>query len=353
MSETLEVRTGHSDVSDVVRELAPFCDDTSLRLPAGRKIGDGSWVRFSVHTLDGAAVLEGVGRCQESTQEGASTYRVRLSLLSFDERNEIMFERILMMRDEEPSEATGNFDVRALREKILKPRPVAPSRPPPPPPAAKPRRPTPPRPPSGLPPPLRPRRPVSSRPVPPPSRVPPPSALPRPAAIPRPSSLPPRPQSSLPPRPASSPPRPRSSPPPRPKSPPRREATHVGPAPAPPPERPPPSAPPPPRVAAVTPRDPALLPTDERTSPSTSLPADSATLDTVVSPDLRRSSETGLRLEVSRRLVERARALAPSLPSGILRVQPGRDTAEEAVLRAALHLGLASLAALSDSDEDP
>ena len=57
-----------------------------------------------------------------------------------------------------------------------------------------------------------------------------------------------------------------------------------------------------------------------------------------------------LRLEIPPRLVERARALAPTLPDELARQ---RDvSAEEAVLRAALRLGLASLAALADEDED-
>ncbi len=68
---------------------------------------------------------------------------------------------------------------------------------------------------------------------------------------------------------------------------------------------------------------------------------DAPTFDTVVTrPD------DGVRIEVSARLVARARAMAPTLPSEVL----GGEATEEAVLKAALRLGLAALAALSDED---
>src|SRR6185503_13581501 len=78
--------------------------------------------------------------------------------------------------------------------------------------------------------------------------------------------------------------------------------------------------------------------------------------DTVVSrPDdlgFVRAPERGLSLEISPRLVERARALAPTLPAGVLELDPSARSPEHAVLHAALKLGLASLAALADVDED-
>ncbi|MCB9597446.1 MAG: hypothetical protein H6719_32290 [Sandaracinaceae bacterium] len=453
MSDSLEVWTSHRDVSDLVRELAPFVDDTSVRLPAGRRIPDGDWIRFSVHLLDGSKVFEGVGRCQESTQEGASTYRVRLSLLSFDERNEIMWERMLLAR-EDGAQATGNFDLRSLREKILKPPPSAPSKsvPPPPPTRSEPVRPPTlrPRPPAGRPP-LPPARPKPS------TRPPPPSAIPPPAPLPRPSSFPPpRPSSFPPPR------RPVDAAPPLPKlgalpAVPRAEVAPKSEAPRPPPKADPPKAEPPkPELPAVptklearprprptpierrsaapmaarpepeplpepepspepeelrepdalpepdelpeadeieptptrvgptaafaeaeatsteifapAPRDEddsgsrteppppnaeaALAPTAERTSPSVPAPR-APSDDTSASHALSDQTHAGLRLEVPARLVERARALAPNLPPGVLRIQPVRETPEEAVLRAALSIGLASLAALSDTDDDP
>ncbi|MBX3271784.1 MAG: hypothetical protein KF729_16065 [Sandaracinaceae bacterium] len=447
MTDSLEVWTSHRDVSDVVHELAPFVDDTSLRLAASRRIPDGDWVRFSVHLLDGSKVFEGVGRCQESTQEGASTYRVRLSLLSFDERNEIMWERLLLAR-EAGAHTTGNFDVGSLREKILKPPPSTKSVLPPPPPRPGSARPSSVRPPP-LPPPRAGARLPAPAPLPRPSSFPPPAArlssLPPPpgrplAPVPRPSSFPPaagRPSSFPPPlralpepakpaapmprlearpRPAVAkpeapiPPAPRPAPEIRVDAPPRGEH-----APAPPPLAPikrdvprrgesaarplapvahdaPPRGESAPRPAAAgaraaaselerTPtqvtgraeRDEvtsteiaapgaspargvtgpaALAPTAERTTPGLPAPESARYDDTAFATQLTEATHRGLRLEVPARLVEQARALAPNLPAGLLRVVPTRVTSEEAVLRAALSLGLASLAALADSDDD-
>ena len=84
MSETLDIRTRWTDVADAVEELANHVDDTSVRVPCERPIADGEWVRFAVQLADGTAVLEGVGRAQ-----GKTNGRLLLSLLQFDERNEI------------------------------------------------------------------------------------------------------------------------------------------------------------------------------------------------------------------------------------------------------------------------
>src|SRR5690349_1781361 len=98
MSETLEVRTSHAAVADVVQDLAKKVDDTTLRLPSSRSFGDGDWVRFTVRLDDDTPVIEGIGRCQ-SVEKTASGYEIVLSLLQFDERNEIMYERVLIARD--------------------------------------------------------------------------------------------------------------------------------------------------------------------------------------------------------------------------------------------------------------
>ncbi|MBZ0118368.1 MAG: hypothetical protein K8H88_15300, partial [Sandaracinaceae bacterium] len=98
MSETLEVRTAHADIGDLVQDLASRVDDVSIRLSSSRTIGEGEWVRFVVRLRDGSAALEGVGRCQSVKRAGAG-FELLLSLLQFDERNEVMYERILIARD--------------------------------------------------------------------------------------------------------------------------------------------------------------------------------------------------------------------------------------------------------------
>jgi len=69
--------------------------------------------------------------------------------------------------------------------------------------------------------------------------------------------------------------------------------------------------------------------------------------------DLAEATHSGLRLDISARIVEQARALAPNLPVGVLRKASVRETPEEAVLKTALRLGMASLAALWDNDDEP
>ncbi len=118
MTEALEIRTPHVDVSDVVRELAPSVDDLSIRLPCERPIEDGEWVRFTILLADGNTVFEGVGRSQGSRPEGPR-FLVHLSLLQFDARNEIMFERMLLARDAE-AERTGTIDLNQLGAELVR-----------------------------------------------------------------------------------------------------------------------------------------------------------------------------------------------------------------------------------------
>lgn len=124
MTEALEIRTPHVDVSDVVRELAPSVDDLSIRLPCERPIEDGEWVRFTILLADGNTVFEGVGRSQGSRPEGPR-FLVHLSLLQFDARNGIMFERMLLARDAE-AERTGTIDLNQLGAELVRGAPSPP-----------------------------------------------------------------------------------------------------------------------------------------------------------------------------------------------------------------------------------
>lgn len=113
---------------------------------------------------------------------------------------------------------------------------------------------------------------------------------------------------------------------------------------------PPPGAAPPSKPPAEP-----LAGTAERTSPFVPTP-ESLTTETAISARAELTpvaTHSGLRLDIPARVVERARALAPTLPPGLAKVTPARETSEEAVLRVALRLGLASLAALSDVDDEP
>lgn len=326
MTISLEVRTRAADIGEVVRELAPRVDDVSIRLSSEKPIADGEWVRFTVHLRDGSVVFEGVGRSQGTRREGGR-YGVVLSLLQFDERNEIMYERVLLAKDaEEQGEATGQIDISELKEierQQQRPPPPLPKR-------------------SSLPPvPTQYGARPASIPAPPraPSAPPPPrKSTTDPAPPPKPASLPP------PARPMSRREEPKKgSPAARPKPVERKPEPKPEPIVEPKPER---VAKPKPEVEDRAPRKkkkPMRIPIEE--------PQDMATFDTVISrpDDLAFRSSDELRLVVPPRLVARARALAPTLPQEVI---DRRASPEEAVLQAALRLGLASLAALADVDDE-
>lgn len=311
MTEALEIRTPHAEVSDIVRELAPAVDDLSIRLPCAQPLALGDWVRFTVRAADGSAVFEGLGRTERIEGDGPLR-RVLLTGLSFDPRNEIMYERMLLARD--AAEVTGSLDLQELDAELIR----GPSRVKPPPP-------------------------------PPRDRVRDVSAIPRakPATAPlRPSAPPPAPSgrssASLGPtgkaasKPTFSKPRaglaapapiPRTLPSSR-----QRPARPASGAPA----QASKSSPP---ASAAQRRPSSVRPPAEATS----------TRDTVVSlrPE-HKAAAPALRLAISAPMLAQARMLAPNLPKEV--VPPRDDGPEEAVLRAALRLGLAALGALDDDE---
>ncbi|MFK7989547.1 MAG: hypothetical protein AB8I08_26255, partial [Sandaracinaceae bacterium] len=148
MGEAIELRTRNADSAGAVEELAPFAEEGALRLPSDHPIADGEWVRFEVQLADGTPFLEGLGRA-----EGTVAGRIRLSMLQFDTRNEILFERILLAGN--PENATGTIDLNTLEALAQVREPPTPV--PPPTRAAAPPLPRPPAVPSAKPPPLTPR----------------------------------------------------------------------------------------------------------------------------------------------------------------------------------------------------
>ncbi len=121
MSEALRIKTG-TEVSEVVEELAKTMGDETLCLSVPESIAEGEWVRFSIQLEDGTHVIEGVGRCAGAIPRGNPTdrYDLHLSDLSFDERNEIMYERMLIAKDAAAQgDDTGTIkleDVAAMEE---------------------------------------------------------------------------------------------------------------------------------------------------------------------------------------------------------------------------------------------
>jgi hypothetical protein len=396
MTEALEIRTPHADVLEVVRELAPSVDDVALRLPCERPIADGQWVRFKVLLADGSTVFEGLG-LSIGTQPDGPGLRVQLAQLQFDERNEVMYERMLLARD--AAEETSTIELHEVGAELV--RGGSRSAPPPPPRAPStvpPRLPRPPRAPS--PPPPRPperalERTTMHAPVTKASAPPEPSPQDKPRARPVRATQSARPvpssnsahataprsapdsggpeRSPAPVEPAE--PRARRTPPPAAKRTtptPRAPAVQASPAPksttstpfstkpapATSPERAP-SKPPAAAQSALSGGAADELAAVERPAPRSVSPPKTAgssrpirpptTAARGVSDDLGQVDARPLRLEIPKRVVARAHVLASLLPAGIVDAR-GRAP-EEAVLRVALRLGLATLAALAEDDD--
>lgn len=185
MGDRIVLRTECRDNGEAVGALARDLDDGHLVLPADHAVEVGAWVAFEVLLRDGQAFLEGMGRCigSDRVMQG---HRVRLDDLQLDTAGELLFERIVMARDdlEHGGRQTGEIDIGRLAAatQVVEPPPA----PKPPPPLPKPASALPPKPASAVPPKLAPKPPSAI-----PAPIRPPSAVPlaRPAA----PALPPRP----------------------------------------------------------------------------------------------------------------------------------------------------------------
>jgi len=138
VTRRIEVRTSHGDVAELVDELAGAVDESNLVLTVGEEVSEGEWVTFVLHLADGTPVFEGVGRCAGAARsdDGSDRWDVLLGSLSFDERNEIMYERVLLAHEslETGAPTTGFVDIGKIAETE---RAADTSPPPPPPPVAK------------------------------------------------------------------------------------------------------------------------------------------------------------------------------------------------------------------------
>jgi hypothetical protein len=102
MSRLVTLPTDHTAVSDALDAIAPLVDESSVRIGVFETINGGEWVRFRFVLADGSPVWEGVGRCEVCSPVGDDRYELTLVQLSFDARNEVMFERILMFGAQGP-----------------------------------------------------------------------------------------------------------------------------------------------------------------------------------------------------------------------------------------------------------
>lgn len=127
MTRVLTIRTDHEDMAAAVRALAPQVSETTLRMMSGEAVEVGSWVRFRWLLSDQTVFWEGVGRC-ESCRPTDGRHALVLGSLSFDARNEAMFERIQLGAEE--GRTTGEHP--QVPKEGVRPKPRYSSVPPPP-----------------------------------------------------------------------------------------------------------------------------------------------------------------------------------------------------------------------------
>jgi hypothetical protein len=123
MTQQLVIPTPFADLAELTENFAQRVDEQRLMLPCAEPMPEGEWVQFEVHLSDGTSAFAGVGRVQDSYDNGEEhppqyRYDVVLDSLQFDGRNEVLFERLLVARETmmrgEPM--TGEVDLERLEE---------------------------------------------------------------------------------------------------------------------------------------------------------------------------------------------------------------------------------------------
>ncbi len=115
MGHSIQLQTKHADNGAAIDELATVVDAEGLWLTHDESVPADEWVAFEVSLGDGSVFLEGMGRCEKS-QATATGFSVRLTTLQFDPSNELIFERILLAKEDqdEGGRLTGEVDVGAM-----------------------------------------------------------------------------------------------------------------------------------------------------------------------------------------------------------------------------------------------
>lgn len=96
MSPLIRIPLDAATLVEAVPQVAPRVTASTLRIPVPREEKAGRWLRFRYTLKDGSPLLEGVGRCKLCrAADGAGNIEAILHELTFDPRNEAMFERLL------------------------------------------------------------------------------------------------------------------------------------------------------------------------------------------------------------------------------------------------------------------
>ncbi|MCC7540114.1 MAG: hypothetical protein IT379_28105 [Deltaproteobacteria bacterium] len=119
--QTIVVYTSCQDVADFVARFANRVSTTGLRLPNAVTFARGAAVRFEVRLADGTAALRGEGTVIDVSDRGSSVaaplrYELMVAHLRLDARNEVVYERILMLHESAGEPATGEVDLHEVEQ---------------------------------------------------------------------------------------------------------------------------------------------------------------------------------------------------------------------------------------------
>src|SRR6185503_11490102 len=127
----MTVRTHYNDISDLAEAYAQRVDESRIMLPASKPATDGEWVRFAVLLADGTAALEGMGRVQQTLDNGDAfpaeeRFDVVFDSLQLEARAEVVFERIVMaaqsgQRGDPPTGEIALDQVNQIEEQVAGP----------------------------------------------------------------------------------------------------------------------------------------------------------------------------------------------------------------------------------------
>lgn len=120
MGTRIQLETTHHENGAAIDQLAAYVDEEGIELGHDAEVPTGEWVAFEVLLRDGSVFLEGMGRCQKSYALAAG-FSVRLHMLQFDPSNELIFERILLAKDDRAvgGRVTGEVDLALLDDESM------------------------------------------------------------------------------------------------------------------------------------------------------------------------------------------------------------------------------------------
>lgn len=100
MPDLVEIPVACQESAAAVDEVSPRVSQGAVRIPMAAAPSVGQWIRFRFVLADHTPFWEGVGRCAEGKPHAGGGFETTLADLSFDPRNEAMYERMLLVAED-------------------------------------------------------------------------------------------------------------------------------------------------------------------------------------------------------------------------------------------------------------